>query len=39
MTPEDADPKQEKSTLPDDSHADTNTEETKISAPEADVAS
>jgi hypothetical protein len=39
MTPEDADPKQEKSTLPDDGHADTNTEETKISAPEADVAS
>lgn len=39
MTPEDADPKQEKSTLPDDGHMDTNTEETKISTPEADVAS
>jgi len=39
MTPEDADPKKEKSTLLDDAHGDTNAGETKISAPEADVVS
>jgi cleavage and polyadenylation specificity factor subunit 3 len=38
MTPEDADPKQEKSSSPG-SHADTDPVEDKISVAEADVAS